>query len=429
MLTRALVTLGLAALAQGQQEPSFLVILADDLGVDGVGFLDAHPTPPTTPRLDALAAEGVVFRRAYVSPLCSPSRACLLTGKDAWRTGVGANVTKYSFGDGISLDETTIAHELGPRWRRVKLGKWHLSTENELALDPPGLLGFDDYRGTWRNISGGQTYWRWLKTVDQVELPLSTYATTDNVDDAIRELEGGEGPLFLLLSLNAPHAPWHAAPAHLAGPPASQAPADLYLTAIEAMDTEVGRLLDALDQSTYASSTYVMFLGDNGTPSDVVRPPTRPDRVKGSVYEGGVHVPLVVRGPGVEPRVVDDLVQGTDLYATLAELAGVDASTPDSVSFAPVLRGESGARDHVYVEAFGPWYASPYHWWRRTVISRRWKLIDYHSEPDELYDLILDPSEDTDLLAQGPDALSSEARSAYAWLRARMDAEGAGLFD
>lgn len=428
MLSRSLLLLGLCSSAVPQERPSFVILLADDLGVDGVGYMNAHPAPPATPRLDQLASEGVVFQRAYVSPLCSPTRACLLTGLDAWRTGIGVNVTVT--GGGLDLGSMTICHELGGDWRRVMLGKWHLSPENAAANDPPRALGFDDYRGSWRNLSAQkQSYWRWWKMLDQIEQPHPVYATTDNIDDAVSELQTGTKPLFLVVSLNAPHAPWHEAPADLASPPPTQSPPDLYLSAIEAMDTEIGRLLDELDQSPYSDSTYVVFLGDNGSPSEVVRPPMRPERVKGSVYEGGVHVPMVVRGPAIEHRVVEDFVQGTDLYATIAELAGLSATTPDSISFVPLLRGEPGLRDHAYVEMFGPWWADPPNWWKRAVVGRRWKLIEYANDPDELYNLALDPQETRDALENGPGALTGEARRAYAWLKERMDAEGGTVFD
>ncbi len=428
MSFRVLLLLALCAGASSQERPSFVILLADDLGVDGVGYMDAHPAPPKTPQLDQLASEGVVFQRAYVSPLCSPTRACLLTGLDAWRTGIGVNVTVS--GGGLDLGSQTICHELGGAWRRVMLGKWHLSPESAAVDDPPRALGFDDYRGSWRNLSAQkQTYWRWWKMIDQIEQPHHIYATTDNIDDAVSELQTGTKPLFMVVSLNAPHAPWHEAPAHLASPPPSQSPPDLYLSAIEAMDTEIGRLLDELEQSSYSDSTWVIFLGDNGSPSEVVRPPMRPERVKGSVYEGGVHVPMVVRGPATEHRVVEDLVQGTDLYATIAELAGLDTTTPDSISFVPVLRGEHGVRDHAYVEMFGPWWSNPPNWWKRAVIGSRWKLIEYANDPDELYDLLLDPQETRDALENGPGALTGNARRAYAWLKARMDAEGGTVFD
>ena len=425
-----LVCLALPVL--GQDRPSFVILLADDLGVDGVGYTGAHPDPPPTPHIDQLAQESVVFTRAYVNPLCSPTRAMLLTGLDVWRTKIGVNV-KHTGGGGLDLDTTTIMDVLGPEYRKVMLGKWHLSTNEDLPLDPPTGLGFDHFAGTWRNLSVPQTYWRWWKLAAGVESPSDNYATTDNVDDAIEELQSGTQPLFLLVSLNAPHAPWHQPPSHLSGLADSQSPPDLYKVMVEAMDTEIGRLLSALDQSSYADSTFVMFLGDNGTPAEAVRPPTRPDRVKGSLYEGGIHVPWLVRGPGVEPREVSDLIQGTDLFATVAELAQVDASTPDSISFARALRGEPGLREHAYLEAFGPWYAQPPNFWRRAAVGERWKLIEIRLSPDEpyreLYDLWSDPLELRDALELGPGALTGDARRAYALLSARLHEESGDFYE
>lgn len=432
-----LVILCPAATATAREVPSFLIVLADDLGRDAVGYTGAHPDAPPTPNLDRLAAECVRFRRAYASPLCSPTRGMLITGRLPWRTGVGNVIQSKDTGGGLDLDADTIAHALGPAWRRVVLGKWHLSHYLQIPADPPAALGFDAFRGSWFNLNpGGQSYWRWWKSDGAADAPHLVYATTDTVDDAVRELRAGTAPLFLLVHLHAPHSPFHAAPADLAGPPGGDRTPDLFATMVEAMDRELGRLLTELEASAYADETWVFFLGDNGTPQAAVRPPSDPRKAKTTVYEGGIRVPLVVRGPGTRPADVEGPVMVTDLYSTIAELAGVASRTPDSVSMVPWLLGTAGPRrDHVYVETFGPYFSSKPFWWKRAVVEERYKLIDYNDppstpeRPDELYDLLLDPEEEHDALAGGPDGLEGDLRRAYLRLRRRLDAQGGGLYD
>lgn len=414
------------AMAQeGGSAPSFLVIIADDLGYRDVGYLANDATTPPTPRMDQLAASGVAFRRAYANPLCSPTRASILTGLHPWSHGVGRNAGSQV---GMDLQANTLAHELGDSWRRVALGKWHLTHKSDLVNDPFTQLGFDEFRGYYRNLDNfGQSHDRWWK-LDGLDRRVSlTYATSDTVNDAIHELDTGTEPLFLWVSLANPHSPFHQAPAHLSRPADSGLDPDLFRTQVEATDTEVGRLIDALDASSYADNTYVFFLSDNGTPQSAARPPLIATRVKSSAYEGGIHVPMVVRGPGVSPRVSSDLVQMSDLFATIIDLAGGTGSAPHSRSFKSILDGGAGSRSYVYLERYSVNAGGNISTWARAAVGQRYKLLHASSHGYQFYDLLKDGLEQNDLLA-GFGNLSPSEQQAHDALRAVLDAQGASLY-
>src|SRR5262249_14983720 len=159
-----------------------------------------------------------------------------------------------------------------------------------------------------------------------------TYATTEQVDDAIARIQAMPEPWFLYLAFNAPHQPFHAPPPnlhtyHLFGNP-DDTPDLHFHAAIQAMDTEIGRLLSTLSPAKRERTTIV-FLGDNGTPNEAITPPFEPGKAKGTLYEGGVHVPLIVQGRGVRApgRESDVLVNSVDLFPTVLALLGIDATT------------------------------------------------------------------------------------------------------
>lgn len=421
----------------GAVPPSFVIVLADDMGIDNVGAYRAHPRPARTPNLDRFAGSGMLFRQAYAHPVCSPSRASLLTGRHGSdrHVRIGSILRQHHTYGGLGVDVRTLPDALGPAWRRVVLGKWHLGDRSQVLAVPthPVELGFDTHRITWFNLqSQGDTYsnfkvWREDGIVEQV----FTYATTAMVDEAIAELQDTSRPLFLYLALHAPHAPFHWPPTNLHGVDTSvDDNVRKYKAMVEALDTEFGRFLDALDASPFAGSTYVFFMGDNGTPKEVTTAPWSPDRAKTTPYEGGVHVPLLVRGPGVPAAVNDALVGITDLFATVTELAGVPAEAPESVSMVPYFRGETRSlRQMAYAERWGAngfTFASTY---KRMARNHRYALVSFHDTPDELYDLVRDPLQTTDLLSEGLRALPPELQLEYTGLRTFLDGISPGVFD
>ena len=327
--------------------PNVLVVVLDDVGTDQVRAYGEHPAAPPTPTLDALAARGLRFRNAYAHPSCSPTRAALLTGRHAIRTGAGANYT-VSGDRALSPDEVTLAEVLGGAgYTTAAVGKWHLAgLLSADALLHPLVQGFDTHRGTAGNLTDavdggvGLGYTRWERVVDGQVALTRCYATTAAVDDALDIVAHSPEPWFVWLGLHAAHSPWHVPPRHLLSDPVrDDDPVPVrYNAAVTAADHELGRLLDGLGPERLAR-TLVVAVGDNGAPPDAALWPRLRHQVKLSLYEGGIHVPWIVAGPGVVPGVSDALVQAEDLLPTVAELAGapIDALALDGISVASVL--------------------------------------------------------------------------------------------
>jgi arylsulfatase A-like enzyme len=405
---------------------NILLIISDDVGVS---FSRCHDgAAVATPNIESLCAEGVVFRNAWALPVCSPTRASLLTGRYPFRHGIGDVAGGTA---GIGLDEQTIPMALESSaldYAHGCFGKWHLSSDSNGNADNPTLMGFDHYSGSLRGGVGN--YFTWDKTVNGSTTTVTSYATSENVDDALEWIEGqGERPWLVWLAFNASHTPFHLPPAglhsfaDLSGARADIAanPTPYYEAAIEAMDTEIGRLLGSLAAETLENTT-IIYLGDNGSPAQVAGP-----RNKGTLYQGGVHVPLTISGAGVASSAeVEALVDVTDLFATILELAGVDveAVTPvaapiDSVSLVPYLEDPDRAalRQWVLAERFGPEVSVNQA--GRAIRDERYKLIRFDNRGDELYALDDDPGESNDLLDTG--SLSSDAQSHYDSLSATLD--------
>lgn len=409
----ALLALALQAVSHGgahtpqrertsRHQPNIVFILADDLGVDMVGAYGKSPSAPCTPSIDALADRGLMFRNAWANPLCSPTRAELMTGRYGFRTGIGTVVTNDT--QGLSLDEITLP-EILPGYDTTCVGKWHLS--GSFPDTHPNESGFRHFAGF---LPGAvQSYFNWGKVVDGVSAVSFTYTTIDITNEAIAAIHGMQEPWFLYVAYNAPHSPFHVPPSALCpgvGCTCTNLPTFRNFplkarAAAEAMDTEIGRFLAALD--TIDPDAYVIFAGDNGTAPDVCQPPYVPSHAKGTVYEGGLNVPLIVRGPDVVHAESQALVQMVDVFATVAELARAPSfatsGASDSVSFVPYFHDPSLAlRSTMYAEFFTPNGASHYTQYRRAVRDARYKLVRVMGAPDELYDLALDPFERTNLL-------------------------------
>ena len=410
-----------------------LLIVADDLGVANVSAYQQSATAPPTPNLDALAQRGVLFRAAYASPMCSPSRACVQTGRYAFRTGVGYTIIPFHPGTpALPLAEWTLPEVLdagASGYAHAAIGKWHLGDLSTGGALAPNLAGWRHYAGTLD--SGVADYYAWPRTVNGATAVSPNYATTQMVDDALAFAQTARQPWVCVLNLVAPHSPYHAPPAalhtyNLAGLDPRTTPLPFYKASIQAMDTELGRLFRGLGASL--GDTNVIFTSDNGTSGEVVEAPYSRYRVKGTTYEGGINVPLLAAGPDVLQPGRDDsaLVSGVDLFATICELCGVQPArivppqtTLDGISFARHLRqaNQPPARVSVFSEFFV--FRSPGRIGASSLRDARFKLIrnyQLNGPPiDELYDLILDPLESYELLSQG--ALPPGQAAAYLALR------------
>ncbi len=400
--------LGLAATPR-----NILLLIADDYGVDSSSLYNstnAGASLPPTPNLVALAQRGVRFRNAYAHPVCSPTRAAVITGRHGFRTGIG-DVIEGAGSPVLTAAEFTLpeafAANAGLGYQLAHFGKWHLNNQRN---SPNAIGNWPHYAG---NLLGALTnYSNWNKTVNgSTTGGYTNYATSDVVTDAIAWIQGrGTAPWFAWVAFNAPHAPYHKPPTnlapHYATLPGTQGninanPRPYYEAGVEAMDTEIGRLLNAVDRAT----THVIFMGDNGTPANVLQPPFPSGRGKGTLYEGGIRVPLIIAGPDVVQtnRVSDALVHAVDLFATILELAGISTSatvptnvTLDARGFSSVLHNEAYAPSRLYAEVFDTTTPTS---GGRALRDERYKLIRFKDGHDEFYDLQADPYEAANLLA------------------------------
>jgi len=432
MRTWAVCWVFLAFVTSAHAQHNVLLIISDDHGVDRVGAYHEHPDPGHTPNIDALAAQGVLFRNAWGTPVCSSSRACILTGRFGMRTGIGrAIAADHDFE--LSVDEVSVADLLAPTHRRAVVGKWHLQSNPGHPLDHPLLMGFEHFRGSLNVLDGfiSEAYVNHPYSVDGgPEVTSTTYATTETVDDALRFV-GPTGefqePWFVQVAFHAPHAPFHKPPQnlHTYNLPANIANnIPIHMQAmVEAMDTEIGRLLATIPPAVMAN-TYVIFVGDNGTDKPAVTAPFDPNKAKKTIYEGGINVPLIITGPGVVAGAeATGLVTLTDLFATIADMAGVSAPMPfDSVSMFPYLSdpGQPSIRDWAFAEIYEDNGWGPYPRFERTARDMQFKLLRFYSPynttvyTEQFYDLLADPFETIDLLTSGP--LSGAASASYAQL-------------
>ncbi len=428
---------------------NILLFLLDDVGVDKVGVydqLDDHP--PQTPVIDGLAEEGIRFTRAWSTPVCSPTRATLLTGRFGRRTGLGriideANPTQILGYDEVFIPEM-LAHAPSP-WSTAMAGKWHLAWIELQYFDHPSVgAGFDYHVGPMDNlrrtalplpVPDGEEkgYFHWENNNNN-SVSYNTRYVTDYTAEQAGGLAGAmPEPWFLYVPLSAAHIPYHEPPDDFVYTPAADdTDPERFRVMVESADIAIGRVLDGLDPALRARTT-VMVIGDNGTARNSMSTPVLP--AKGTVFEGGVNVPFIVAGNGVEVAGVTDVpVHTVDVFDTVAAMAGADlaaldampgALPRDSESFLPVFADlDSRSRVVNYTENFEPNGPGPHDTSVRAVSDGRFKLIVFEApQTGQLfYDLDLDPRETENLLAGiEPEALAEPARTAYTTLRAQLE--------
>lgn len=408
-----------------------LVVLLDDVATDRIGVYGEHARPAHTPTIDALAAQGLRFTEAYAYPVCSPSRAALLTGRHGRRTGIGFNV-RPDADHALPGHEGTVAELMAAGqvpYTSAGLGKWHLQPRNGQTVQPILDQGFASWSGAMGNLVKPDSYtdYTWHHPDGTVEDHASAYLTTREVDEARRLVTTLPEPWFVLAALHAPHGPWSAPPAALlTSPVRDDAPIpDLYDATLEAADRELARLLAEVD----LEDTLVVLLGDNGTPKDAVRPPILPKHAKGSVYEAGTRVPWIMAGVGIAPGTTDALVHIVDLFPTFAEMSGTDplrAEHPiDGTSLWPLLRGEAPTvRDHVFTEKY---YTDNGDASIRALRDRRYKLVQREAGFEGFFDLQGRHDDGPDLLRGKGATLTEAEQVAYEALKAEMARTHEGL--
>jgi arylsulfatase A-like enzyme len=395
--------------AQRQSRPNIVVILADDLGYGDLaswGGLDLR-----TPHIDALAASGVRFDRFYSnSPVCSPTRAALLSGcypDTVGVPGVIRTAPENSWGYLAATPQLLPARLHAAGYHSALVGKWHLGLE---APNLPNLRGFDHFHGFLGDMMDDYYHHRrhdrnYMRLNDR-EINPQGHATdlfTDWAAEYIASRKNRPEPYFLYLAYNAPHAPIQPPPEWLQHVTQrergiSEKRAKL-VALIEHMDAGVGRVMDALKAGGQLDNTLVIFVSDNGgdLPVGASCGPLRGG--KGQMYEGGIRVPMCASWPGrITPASRSANIGLTsDLFATVCAAAGVKAEGVDGVPlFSPMPR-----RDLVWVRREGgTMYAG-----REFYAFRRgdWKLLQNTAfQPYELYNLADDPEEKRDLAKSEP---------------------------
>jgi len=415
----AFLTVGVFAQPGTLRAPNVVILLADDLGYGDLGCY-GHPTI-RTPHLDRMAAEGIKLTQYYGAPVCTPSRAALLTGRLPIRSGLNQVLFPTSTG-GIPDDEITLAEALKARgYATTCIGKWHLG---HLPPYLPRRHGFDHYFGIpYSNdmdvAKSGHPPIPLMRDETIIEQPaVQETLTLRYTREALRLIrsQGGETqrgqPFFLYLAYTFPHIPLHAGKAFH-----GKSPRGLYGDVVEEIDWSVGQILTAVREQGLAESTLVVFTSDNGPwlikksqggSAGLLR------EGKASTWEGGVRVPCLAWWPGtIAPgRVALDLVSELDLFATCLELGGAkvpDDRPIDGVSFAPVLRGTGPSpRTHLYhyvgaeltAVRRGPWKLH-----LKTVNPASGRDRAKVHNPPLLFHLMIDPSERTNLADQHPDVI------------------------
>jgi arylsulfatase A-like enzyme len=319
------------AAADGGPHPNVVLIVADDMGFADVGFNGATDTK--TPNLDKLAASGVKLDQFYVQPLCSPTRAALLTGRYPMRHGLQVGVVRPWAGYGLPLEERTLAQALKDAGYETAIsGKWHLGHVRPEYL--PTRRGFDHQYGHYNgqidyntHIRDGGFDWHRNDKASRDE----GYATHLIAAEAVKRIneKAADKPLFLYVPFNAVHSP-HQVPdkytapfAHLKGKRMT------YAGMLAAMDEGIGQILAALNAKGMTDDTLVIFTSDNGGASAGKITDNGPLRAgKGSLYEGGVRVAACAAWPGKIPAggTVAQPMHAVDVYPTVLKLAGVDVA-------------------------------------------------------------------------------------------------------
>ena len=406
--------------------PNILVILADDLGWRDVGFT-GNPFHET-PRIDSLARDGTVFTQGYANaPNCAPTRACLMTGQYPPRHGVFTVVDDRDRPG--SPHQRVMAAESRPELATEAVTLAEVLRDGGYATGMIGMWNLGrGRRGPTTPEGQGFTFTRQPK-----EMGFETDAYQDGNGHRLTDAMASEGvafiedhqshPWFLYFAPHAVHAPFDPDPRMMekyqrkAGE--TRGPSDPALAAtVEELDRAVGRLLDTLARLDLARNTLVIFTSDNGGTRQYVAPLRGG---KGGLYEGGLRVPLAVRGPGVRPGArCDTPVLSMDFFPTALEYAGVARAanlTIDGVSIRPLLEGRDGfRRDAVY------WHFPCYCGNNTPSSALRcgdWKLIESFDPPGlELYDLAHDPGESRDLARTQADRTKELADRLHAWQQA-----------
>ncbi|MEY4054303.1 MAG: hypothetical protein RL034_1221 [Bacteroidota bacterium] len=387
-LVLALLIANTALMAQ-TKKPNIIYILADDLGIDGLSCYGADLYK--TPVIDKLAKEGIRYTNAYTAPLCGPSRALILTGRYAFRTGAVNQDMTGEMSPAVETMMPKILKQAG--YTSAMIGKW-----GQLPLGP-AEFGFDDYLrffGSGVYISTDEKKQKYVLNGQESILKDKEYMP-DLMHTHVEEFlsKHTKDPFYLYYSLVHVHGEIIATPDTKPGTTEFK---DLYTDNINYMDKLVGKLLKTLDSLKLRDNTLIVFMGDNGTAGQAAAIGTVNGKKiigkKGTMQEGGSLVPLIANWPSTIKKgsVSKDLVDATDLIPTFAEIAGAPLPTNnilDGKSFAYQLKGGKGSpRDWIFTELGNDWYVRSANW----KLNRAGQLFDMRNAPFEEKEVAIDDS-------------------------------------
>jgi len=400
--------------------PNILIIVSDDQGY-GDSSCYYHPPEVSTPCIDKLAAEGVRLTHGYASAyVCAPTRAGLLTGRYQQRFGF------YEAGDsrvGLPLDELTIADLLKDEGYVTGIfGKWHVGLDYKYR---PLQRGFDEFYGFLGHgahdyfdlTMAGTDAHNWIYR-NNTPIDDAGYLTVNLAKEAVSFIENHhKEPFFCYLPFNAVHWPLQALEKYSDKYDTGDSDRDIYMGMLECMDGAIGEVLKALKRTGVEDNTLVFFFSDNGGAKKNLANNGLLRDFKQSVYEGGIHVPFIVKWPGkLKPGTVcDEPIICLDIFPTIISAIGAelpDDRVYDGRDMLPALKGEltEPLHDALFWDGGGDRWA---------VRVGNWKLLSQDGNPAELYDLESDLSEHTDLAASNP-TKAAELQARYDDWRSQM---------
>ncbi|MEC7876370.1 MAG: sulfatase-like hydrolase/transferase [Bacteroidota bacterium] len=385
-----------------KSKKNILLIITDDMGLDASVGYNIGNQKPKMPNIQQLILNGIKFNNVWANPVCTPTRSTILTGKYGYNTSV------LNVDDALSTTELSLFQYLkdNSNYKSALIGKWHLSGRPSNHYHPNNL-GVEYFAGI---IGGGvQNYNNWTFSKNGNTSTSNEYSTTKLTDEAINWINNQDESWFLWLAYNAPHTPFHLPPSNLHSQvnlpdyisSINANPLPYYLSMIEAVDSEIGRLISSIGKEVF-NDTTVIFIGDNGTPNQVAQQ-YNSRRVKGSLYRGGINVPMIISGNQVS-RINEEenaLINTTDLFTTISELCGIENSKMnDSKSFKSLLSNKfsSNSREYIYSEIGKNNY---------TIRNQTHKYIHFENGSEALYNLSINEFENPNLLSTNQLPLSS----------------------
>ncbi len=416
------------------EQPNFLFIIADDLGVDVSSQYSYSSNVPPTPNLDELQKEGIVFDQFWVTPACTTSRGSLISGKHGFSSQI-SYVPAVMPDNTQSLQQSMKESFLPKAYETAVFGKWHLGGSTPIA-GHPNTFGIDYYYGNLFNLDN---YFHWTATTNGVQENSTEYHTSAVANEALYWISERpkDTPWFAWVAFSAPHVPFHAAPTDLVNIHTSPSGIqEQFFSMVEAMDTSIGKIIDGLSEEQ-KKNTIIVYLGDNGTPIPVMNNTVFDDnKGKNTVYEGGIRAPLIIAGEPVKDKNTrtSALTNITDFYSTLLSLANNKQPIPagfvdpeQSYDFSDlIVDGQTSKTRRTY--NYAEFIKSNALSW--VVRNDTYKYIYHDTGVEELYNIISDIKETTNLIALPEYAsLIAELKNKGLDLRSQASVAGTDITD